>query len=114
MEVVALLGSILLAICSLPLAWEAIRYPQTAQSISGPFLHTWMLGEVLTAVYVVHQGYWVLLINYAVNLLGLAVVYYYRYISGRNTREQYTREISLRHSETDAGGTADHTGEGMG
>ena len=80
MEIFAILGSVLLAICSLPLAWDALQDSQSAKEISGPFLHTWMLGEVFTVIYVIHQGYWILLINYAVNLLGLAVVYWRRYV----------------------------------
>lgn len=81
MDIIAVIGSVLLAVCSIPLAAEAVHTPSTARSINGYFLHTWMLGEVLTSVYVIHQGYWVLLINYAVNLIGLTIVYVVRYSS---------------------------------
>lgn len=78
MNIVAAIGSILLAICSIPLAVDAVVDRPSTLSINSVFLHTWTLGEVLTTSYCIYQGYYILLINYGINLTALAVVYYQR------------------------------------
>jgi len=90
MKVIALLGSILLAVCSVPLAIEAVVEPRTAREMNPYFLHMWAAGEILTSIYIANQGYWILLLNYGVNLIGLAIVYTMRYTG----RGEPPREVS--------------------
>lgn len=73
-EIIGLAGSILLAICALPLAWQAIAEKQIEINLG--FLLCWTLGEVFTMMYV--WGDWILMLNYGVNLALLAPVWWYR------------------------------------
>ena len=73
-ESIGIIGSILLAVCGLPLAWEALW--EKSIDINMRFLYTWTLGELLTLVYV--WGDWILMLNYGFNLLCLIPVWYYR------------------------------------
>lgn len=69
-----LMGSILLAGCALPLAWQAIA--ERRMEINSAFLTCWTLGELFTIVYV--WGDWILMLNYSLNCLLLIPVWYYK------------------------------------
>lgn len=73
-DFIGLAGSILLAICALPLAVEAIA--NKSISINARFLLIWTLGELFTMVYV--WGDWILMINYGVNIILLIPVWKYK------------------------------------
>ena len=75
-EIMGWLGSLMLASCALPLAIEALKYKRIA--LNRAFFHLWFWGEVLVCTYVAYQGPSPLLVNYAVNILCLLVVWRYR------------------------------------
>lgn len=75
-ELMGWLGSMMLAICALPLAVEALKNKRIA--LNRAFFHLWFWGEVLVCIYIVYQGPSPLLINYAVNILCLLIVGRYR------------------------------------
>ena len=77
MEIISWIGSFLLAICGLPIAWEA--YKTKRSDISTSFLVLWGLGEILTAIYVIYKQENALTFNYLSNILFIAVVVYYKF-----------------------------------
>lgn len=77
MEIVSWLGSILLACCGAPIAWEA--YKNKKSDINLWFLGMWGLGEVFTLIYVVYKKEGALTFNYLSNLLFILIVLKYRF-----------------------------------
>jgi hypothetical protein len=77
MDNLSLIGSILLAVCGLPIAYEAWKKKES--NVNALFLFTWLLGEICTWIYVVHKEEWYLTINYSFNILFIAIVLYYKY-----------------------------------
>ena len=73
------LGSLLLAVCGLP---ELIRTIQDSKCHVGyGMLTCWLLGEILVAIHVyrTHKDK-ALLTNYAVNIIILLVLWYYKLV----------------------------------
>lgn len=66
-------GSLLLAMCALPLAWEALSKKYI--TINSTFLLIWTLGEIFTFVYI--YGDWILMLNYGINIVLLVPVWWY-------------------------------------
>ena len=74
-EVIGLLGSLLFAVCSWPLAYDSFKR-RTAAGIQWSFVTIWFLAAVFSAVYAVGVQKYVLLPNYLSGGLGIAVVLY--------------------------------------
>lgn len=70
-----MLGSICFAICAIPGAYEAIK--NKACYYSWPMLLLWLAGEILTSIYIMYLGNLILLLNYGVNGICLAILLYY-------------------------------------
>ena len=73
----SLIGSILLAICGLPIAYEA--WKSKSSDVNLPFLLIWLSGEIFTWVYVIYKEEWYLTINYSFNILFIGIVLYYKF-----------------------------------
>ena len=78
MELIGWLGSGLLALCAIPLAWECFKQ-RHANGISNTFIAMWMLGEILTFAYVLPKQDYPLLLNYSLNIVCLLVVIRYKF-----------------------------------
>lgn len=78
MDIVGWLGSILLAVCAVPLAWQSFRQKHS-NGISNIFLAMWLAGEVLTFIYILPKQDFPLIVNYGLNLVCLAVVIRYKF-----------------------------------
>lgn len=78
MEFIGWIGSILLASCGLPLAWESFKNKHS-NGISGMFLTMWLVGELLTFAYIFPKQDYPLLFNYSLNIICLAVVIRYKF-----------------------------------
>ncbi len=74
-ELAGLIGSICFAISAIPAAYHAYR----AKACTYPwgFLGLWAFAEVMMIIYAVGTGQWVLLANYAPNIVCLAVLFRY-------------------------------------
>ena len=68
------LGSILLSLCAVPLAWEA--YKDKTIDINPWFFHAWFWGEVLLMASYWHEP--ALALNYSINIGCLLVVWRYK------------------------------------
>lgn len=77
MEVIGWVGSIMLALCGLPQAIKSYR-TKSSKDISIWFLVLWLLGEVLTLVYVFPKLDWPLIMNYSFNIGLICVILKYR------------------------------------
>ena len=74
-EMIGLLGSLLFAVCSWPLAYDSFKR-RTAAGIQWSFVVIWFLAALFSAVYAVGVQKYVLLPNYLSGGLGIAVVLY--------------------------------------
>ena len=78
------LGSLLFAFCGLPQAIHSFKY-KNSDGLSWGFLNMWFFGEVFTLMYVFpKEDVWPLVFNYALNLLFLGVIYYYKIFPARS------------------------------
>lgn len=78
MELIGWIGSTLLALCAIPLAWECYKQKHS-NGISNTFLAMWLVGEILTFAYVLPKQDYPLLLNYSLNIICLAVVIRYKF-----------------------------------
>ena len=78
MEIIGWIGSILLALCAVPLAWTSY-WNKNSNGISNAFLTMWLVGELLTAAYVLPKKDYPLLFNYGLNIVCLAIVIRYKF-----------------------------------
>jgi len=76
-EFIGWLGSILLAFCGLPQAVESWRSGSSA-GVTWGLLLMWGAGEILTLMYVFPRAEMPLIFNYAVNIVFLSVITYYK------------------------------------
>ena len=76
-EILGWLGSICLAICGIPQAWQSFK-DKHSHGISWGFVLLWAFGEVFALAYVYDKLDLPLLLNYATNILILAVILYYK------------------------------------
>jgi uncharacterized protein with PQ loop repeat len=76
-EILGWLGSICLAICGLPQAWQSYK-DKNSEGISWGFILLWTFGEVFALAYVYDKLDLPLLLNYATNILILGVILYYK------------------------------------
>lgn len=93
-EILGWLGSICLAICGIPQAWQSIK-DKHSHGISWGFVLLWAFGEMFALAYVYDKLDLPLLLNYATNILILAVILYYK-ISPKNTTD-YDKEVRRFH-----------------
>ncbi len=80
-ELVGWLGSIMLAICAIPLLASCIADRSIAKNISGKFIGLWLGGEVLCLGYAAAIGDVgiPLLLNYSMNIMCLFGVLWIRW-----------------------------------
>lgn len=71
------LGSILLAICGAPQAWQSFR-DKHSDGISWAFLLLWGFGEIFCLGYVYNKLDLPLFVNYAINIIIVGVMVYYK------------------------------------
>ena len=76
MEIISWIGSLLLAMCGLPLAIDVIKTKQC--NISNSFLAMWGIGELLVAVYTMYKNENALAFNYVSNIVFISVLLYYK------------------------------------
>jgi len=78
MESVGWLSSILLGLCGLPMAVEAI-YEGTASTVNSLFLWMWFCGEIAGLAYTIYLLNPALILNYAFNSFLIILVIRYKY-----------------------------------
>ena len=93
-EILGWLGSICLAICGIPQAWQSFK-DKHSHGISWGFVLLWAFGEIFALAYVYDKLDLPLLLNYSTNILILAVILYYK-ISPKNTVD-YDKEVRRFH-----------------
>lgn len=77
MEIIAAIGSLMLAVCGLPQAIKSWRMG-SAEGVSLVMLMLWLVGEILLGIYVSLIGQFVMLINYLSNVIIVLVILRYR------------------------------------
>lgn len=77
MEWVGWLGNILLAICGFPQAVKSIKEGHS-RGITWGLLILWLLGEILTLIYVFPKELSPLIFNYAANIIFLSIIIRYK------------------------------------
>jgi uncharacterized protein with PQ loop repeat len=85
MELIGWIGAACFALCALPQAIQCYKQKH-ANGLNNLTLILWLIGEILTILYVLDKGANDLLplfFNYVVNILLLMVILYYKYF-GRN------------------------------
>jgi uncharacterized protein with PQ loop repeat len=93
-EILGWLGSICLAICGIPQAWQSIK-DKHSHGISWGFVLLWAFGEIFALAYVYDKLDLPLLLNYATNILILGVILFYK-INPKNTVD-YDKEVRRFH-----------------
>lgn len=96
MIIIGWVGSILLAVSSVPQMFKTVRDGH-ADGLSSSFIASWFIGEVLSLIYVVPIGQWPLITNYGLNLAILSVIGYYK-IWPRSSRSLNTLTKEERHA----------------
>lgn len=76
-EILGWLGSLCLAVCAIPQAWMSYK-DKHSEGISWAFLLLWAFGEIFALAYVYDKLDLPLLMNYATNILVLAIILYYK------------------------------------
>jgi uncharacterized protein with PQ loop repeat len=77
MEVVAWIGSILLAVCAVPQAYKCF-VEKHAHGLSAWMLGMWTTGELLLVAYTFHIKDFALFFNYAANLFVIGIIVRYK------------------------------------
>jgi uncharacterized protein with PQ loop repeat len=93
-EIFGWLGSICLAICGIPQAFQSIK-DKHSHGISWGFVLLWSFGEIFALAYVYDKLDLPLLLNYATNILILGIILYYK-INPKNTAD-YDKEVRRFH-----------------
>jgi uncharacterized protein with PQ loop repeat len=93
-EILGWLGSICLAICGIPQAWQSFK-DKHSHGISWGFVLLWAFGEIFALAYVYDKLDLPLLLNYATNILILGVILFYK-INPKNTVD-YDKEVRRFH-----------------
>ena len=94
LKILGWLGSICLAICGIPQAWQSIK-DKHSHGISWGFVLLWAFGEIFALAYVYDKLDLPLLLNYATNILILGVILYFK-INPKNTVD-YDKEVRRFH-----------------
>lgn len=77
MENIGWIGSIMLAFCGLPQAWESIRMGHS-RGLTWGFLSMWFVGELCTFLYILPKMDLPLLVNYSANIMFLIIIIFYK------------------------------------
>ena len=77
LEICGWLGSLCLALCAVPFAWQS--YKEKKSDITSWGVALWLVGEVLISIYVIPKRDYPLIFNYALNIACLAVVVRYKF-----------------------------------
>ena len=77
LELVGWIGAVCLGVCAVPQTIKTVKQGH-ARGISLSFLLLWIVGEMLTFVYVLPKKDLPLLVNYGLNLICLSVILRYR------------------------------------
>lgn len=86
MEFLGWMGSILLALCALPSTIEA--YVTKDSDVPWKLLIPWLLGEIFVIIPVIFSIKELFLIfNYAMNILFVGIICYYKYRANKGTDE---------------------------
>jgi uncharacterized protein with PQ loop repeat len=93
-EIFGWLGSICLAICGIPQAWQSFK-DKHSHGISWGFVLLWAFGEIFALAYVYDKLDLPLLLNYTTNILILGVILYFK-INPKNTTD-YDKEVRRFH-----------------
>ena len=81
-EAIGWVGAACFAVCALPQAIKSYK-EKSSKGISLLFLFLWVVGEVLTLIYILKTSkQWPLIINYVFNLMCLVVIIYYYFKPG--------------------------------
>jgi uncharacterized protein with PQ loop repeat len=76
-DIMGWLGSLCLAICGIPQAWQSYK-DKNSNGISWGFVILWTTGELLALAYVYDRLDLPLVMNYATNILILGVILYFK------------------------------------
>lgn len=76
-ESIGWLGAVLFATCAFPQALQCVRDGH-AKGLNWFFLIAWLLGEILTIIYVFPKKDIILLSNYFINLLFVCIIIRYK------------------------------------
>lgn len=76
LQIIGWIGSICLALCPIPFAWQS--YKEKKSTITKWGLILWMVGELCTAAYILPKKDYPLLLNYGLNIICLMVVVKYK------------------------------------
>jgi uncharacterized protein with PQ loop repeat len=83
MEIIGWIGGICLSLCALPQAIKVHR-EKNANGTSHLMLWLWMFGEIFTLIYVSFEKFSLpLILNYSLNMVFVAVIFYYKYLYGK-------------------------------
>lgn len=83
-ELAGIIGSVLLALCGLPQAYKSY-IDKHSDGLSWGFILMWGIGEIFVLFYIVLTSLdWILILNYAANLVILLVIFYFKLFS-KNT-----------------------------
>ena len=77
MKIIGWIGSICLAICGLPQAWDSFK-KKNSDGITWGMIVLWTFGEMITMSYIVGEMDAPLLMNYAVNVFVTSTILYYK------------------------------------
>jgi uncharacterized protein with PQ loop repeat len=77
METIGWIGSILLAFCGLPQAWQSYK-EKNSDGVTMSFLIMWGVGELFTIVYIIPKWHWPLIFNYTANIIFIGIILYYK------------------------------------
>lgn len=77
METIGWIGSLLLAFCGLPQAWESYK-TKNSDGLTWSFLLMWGVGEIFTIVYIIPKWHWPLIFNYTANIIFISIIVYYK------------------------------------
>jgi|SRR5665213_2584726 len=94
MIIIGWIGGLILAISSLPQLLKTISDGH-AEGLSTVFLLAWLIGEVLSLIYVTPTHNWPLIANYSANLFIVALIGYYK-VWPRSSRNLIHREPLTR------------------
>lgn len=83
MEYIGWIGSILLAFCGLPQAWESYKTKSSA-GLTWGFIGMWFMGEIFTVIYIIPKWHWPLIFNYTANIIFLSIIIYYKIRPGKS------------------------------
>jgi uncharacterized protein with PQ loop repeat len=83
MDTIGWIGSLLLAFCAVPQAWESYRTKSSA-GLTWGFLILWFLGEIFIVAYVIPKLDWPLIFNYTCNLFFASIILWYKIKPGRS------------------------------